>query len=530
MEIIKSLKVIDTTSEGLGVAKLDNTIIFIKNALIEDVVDVEITKKNKNFYNGIVNNYIKKSKFRNDRFPSKFENIYPFINLDYEKELSLKKNIILNNLKKFAKINLDNIEIIKSENEFNYRNKIELKINDKFNLCYCTETAEKIEIDNCPVTDKKINEFLPFLQEKIKRFKITAYEFNTNKGILKNISIRANCFGELIITFVVKESSENLINFVKSLEERENLIAAYISINSKNKNLLMESKINKIFVKKKFKDKIGKYIFNISSKSFFQVNKFQTEKLYNIAKEFLKSNNDNNNLLDLYSGIGTTTIYFSDCFKTSVGVEVVKDSIKDSIENADLNKIKNIQFIYGKSEEKIEKILKENKIDIISLDPPRKGLNKKVIETIISSNIRKIVYISCNSATLSRDIKLFIDNGFELKNIKAVDMFSKTAHVETVALLSKLDVDKHIDVEIKLDELDLTSAESKATYEQIKEYVKEKFGFKVSTLYIAQIKRKCGIVLREHYNKSKKEKQIIPKCTPEKEKAIMDALKHFKMV
>ena len=141
-----------------------------------------------------------------------------------------------------------------------------------------------------------------------------------------------------------------------------------------------------------------------------------------------------------------------------------------------------------------------------------------------------MVYISCNLKTQKRDVQVLIENGYELKTLKIFNQFPRTVNCETVALLSKLDVDKHIDVEIKLDELDLTSAESKATYAQIKQYILEKFDLKVSTLYIAQIKKKCGIALREHYNKSKKEKQVIPQCTPEKEEAIMDALRHFKMI
>ena len=145
-------------------------------------------------------------------------------------------------------------------------------------------------------------------------------------------------------------------------------------------------------------------------------------------------------------------------------------------------------------------------------------------------SVPKVVYVSCNPSTLARDLKILREYGYQVQEVQPVDLFPGTGHVETVALLSKLDVDKHIDVEIKLDELDLTSAESKATYAQIKEYILEKFNLKVSTLYIAQIKKKCGIVLREHYNKSKKEKRVIPQCTPEKEEAIMDALRHFKMI
>ena len=167
---------------------------------------------------------------------------------------------------------------------------------------------------------------------------------------------------------------------------------------------------------------------------------------------------------------------------------------------------------------------------MVVLDPVRAGCDEKVIEAIGKISPKRIVYVSCNVATQARDIERLSKKGYKLIKIQPIDMFPQTTHVETVALLSKLDVDKHIDVETVLDELDLTSAESKATYAQIKEYVWNKFELKVPTLYIAQIKRKCGIELREHYNKSKKEKQIIPQCTPEKEEAIMDALRHFKMI
>ncbi|MFR6009878.1 MAG: 23S rRNA (uracil-5-)-methyltransferase RumA, partial [Christensenellales bacterium] len=168
-------------------------------------------------------------------------------------------------------------------------------------------------------------------------------------------------------------------------------------------------------------------------------------------------------------------------------------------------------------------------IDVLVVDPPRSGLDDAMLECILRSKIKNIIYVSCNPATLGKNLAVLCSR-YNVDRIQPIDIFPHTPHVETVALLSKLNVDKHIDVEIKLDELDLTSAESKATYAQIKEYVLEKFGLKVSTLYIAQIKKKCGIEMREHYNKSKKDNQAILQCTPEKEEAIMDALRHFKMI
>ena len=195
--------------------------------------------------------------------------------------------------------------------------------------------------------------------------------------------------------------------------------------------------------------------------------------------------------------------------KQVYGIEVIEEAVKDAENNAKLNNIENATFTAGLAEELLPKLV-ENGLqpDVVVVDPPRKGLDGQLVNTLIETQPERIVYVSCNPATLARDIALLTEGGYEAKEIQPVDNFPQTTHIETVALLSKLDVDKHIDVEIKLDELDLTSAESKATYAQIKEYILEKFNLKVSTLYIAQIKKKCGIELREHYNKSKKRNKL----------------------
>ena len=245
-------------------------------------------------------------------------------------------------------------------------------------------------------------------------------------------------------------------------------------------------------------------------------------------------------ILDLYCGVGSIGICCATSAKYILGIERVHDAIVDANRNAVINNLINIRFLEGKAEEVLPMLaagygdldlvkLVQNANTVI-LDPPRAGCEKSLIDSVLKVSPEKIVYVSCDPATLARDLKIFAENGYELVEVSLFDMFPWSVHVETVALLSKLDVDKHINIEIELDELDLTSAESKATYAQIKEYVWNKFELKVPTLYIAQIKRKCGIELREHYSKSKKEKQIIPQCTPEKEEAIMDALRHFKMI
>lgn len=317
----------------------------------------------------------------------------------------------------------------------------------------------------------------------------------------------------------------------------EKLVSAFPSvvsimqnINDRNSNVIFGKEFRTLYGSDTIEDQMLGNTYAISAQSFYQVNTEMAEKLYQKAIDFSDLNSEDI-VIDAYSGIGTIGLSVAKQVKHVYGVEVVEKAVSDAKENATRNGITNSTYVADSAENAMAKWLKEGiKPTVIMVDPPRKGLTESFVYSAAQTKADKITYISCNSATMARDIKLFEELGYHLVKIQPVDLFPMTHHVETVALLSKLDVDKHIDVEIKLDELDLTSAESKATYAQIKEYILEKFNLKVSTLYIAQIKRKCGIELREHYNKSKKDKQVIPQCTPEKEEAIMDALRHFKMI
>ena len=297
--------------------------------------------------------------------------------------------------------------------------------------------------------------------------------------------------------------------------------------------------------------------FQISLLSFYQVNPSQTEKLYSLALEYAGLTG-NGTVWDLYCGIGTISLFMAKKAKQVYGVEVIPQAIEDAKENAHINGIDNVRFYVGKAEEVLpvfyerggqeggtgvseemsdvgsETVGEDNlgmrHPDVIVVDPPRKGCDEKCLETMLAMQPERIVYVSCDSATLARDLKILVEGGYELKRVRAVDQFGHSVHVETVCLLSKLKVDHHIEVELNLDEMDLTAAESKATYEEIKAYVKEQTGLQVSNLYIAQVKRKCGIIERVNYNLPKSEDSRQPKCPPEKEEAIKVALEYFKMI
>ena len=316
------------------------------------------------------------------------------------------------------------------------------------------------------------------------------------------------------------------------------IVGLSMNINEGSGNAILGRETRCLYGKDSIEDKIGELSFSISVPSFYQVNPAQTEKIYGKALEYAALTGEET-VWDCYCGIGTISLFLAQKAKQVYGLEIVPEAIENAKKNAEKNGLHNTEFYVGAAEEVLPKWVEEQKregkdvghlVDVVSLDPPRKGCDEACLSAVLELSPKRIVYVSCDPGSLARDMKYLRESGYVLEKWVGIDNFSRSGHVETVALLSKLDVDKHIDVEIKLDELDLTSAESKASYAQIKEYILEKFDLKVSTLYIAQIKKKCGIVLREHYNKSKKEKQIIPQCTPEKEEAIMDALRHFKMI
>ena len=298
-------------------------------------------------------------------------------------------------------------------------------------------------------------------------------------------------------------------------------------------------------------DYIGDIKFKIGPMSFFQVNPAQTRKLYEKAMEYAMSNVDLNgsgyegdntaiqdnilsgkNVWDLYCGIGTISLFLSKKAKRVTGVEIVEQAIENAKENTMINGVTNAEFYSGAAEDLAPVLLKNGNIpDVIVVDPPRKGCDKKLLDTILSVKPERVVYVSCDPATLARDLKLLCESEYELKKVCPVDQFPHSTHVESVVLLSQQKADDYLEVEIDLDELDATSAETKATYEEIKKYVAEhNDGMKVSNLYIAQVKKKCGIELGQNFNLPKSENAKQPQCPKEKEDAIVEALKAFQMI
>ena len=525
---------------GEGLGYYNGFAVFVPMSIPEDELEIEIISVKKTYARGLIKNIIKASPERIDSHKFTFEDFYgcDFAMLKYESQLKYKKLMVEEVMRKIAGLpDIEISDVLASEDVYNYRNKIiepfSVYGNKIITGFFKRKSHEVFEVDENILNSKLGNRIIKELKEILNKNKISVYNEITHKGLLRNVMIRTNSNNEAMLVLIINSNkiTENIKNLLFRLRKKiDEIKSIYISLNSKKTNTIIGEKNIFIYGEESIKENLNGIEFHISPTSFFQINVKQAKRLYDIAINFF-DNIDDKYIVDAYSGTGTIGMIMAKKAKKVYAIEIVKSASEDGEKTAKENGIENIEFINGPVEKELVNLINANKrIDTIIFDPPRKGLEPSIIDKVAELNLKEVVYISCNPSTFARDVKLFSEKGYTLKKLQAVDMFPQTSHIETVALLSKLDVDKHISVEIELDEMDLTSAESKATYAQIKEYVWNKFQLKVSTLYIAQIKRKYGIELREHYNKSKKEKQIIPQCTPEKEEAIMDALRHFKMI
>ena len=402
---------------------------------------------------------------------------------------------------------------------------------------YAGRTHAIIEQEDCLLGVEENQPILDCIRGFMEEYHIAPYEEALHKGLVRHVLIRKGfTTGELMVCLVLNGDVKKLKAPEVLVERLVKLFPSHMasiscSINREKTNVIMGKEIVNLHGPGYITDYIGNVCYRISPLSFYQVNPVQTQKLYGTALEYAGLTGEET-VWDLYCGIGTISLFLAQKAKKVYGVEIIPQAIDDARANAKLNHFENVEFFVGKAEEILPEQYEKNQVyaDTIVVDPPRKGCDSVCLDTIVKMAPEKVVYVSCDSATLARDVKYLGERGYEVKRVKTVDMFPWSGHVETVVLLSKLNTKQHIEVELNLDELDLTSAESKATYDEIKAYVLEKHGLKVSSLYISQVKRKCGLDVGQNYNLSKKEDAKVPQCPPEKEAAIMDALKHFQMI
>ena len=538
----------DMTMNGEGVGRINGYALFVKDAITGDKIIARAVKLKKNYGYGRLMEIIEPSPYRvaSPCPVSRACGGCTLMAMDYKKQLEFKNSIIKNNLYKIGGIkDIELPPVLGMDNPYRYRNKAQFPVGTDKNGniimgFYAGRTHSIIPTDDCLIGTKDNAGILAKIKEYMLKYKVEAYNEESHTGLVRHILIRSGfTTGQIMVCIVINgESLPGESELVKMLQTvslcNDGKIASIMTnINRDRTNVIMGRECRLLFGTPYIEDYIGNIKYRISPLSFYQVNPVQTKVLYEKALEFAALTGKET-VWDLYCGIGTISLFLAGKAKMVYGVEIVPEAIEDAIENARLNGIENARFYVGKAEEVLpEKYEKESiKADVIVVDPPRKGCDETLLKTMVDMQPDRIVYVSCDSATLARDLKYLTANGYEVKRVQGVDQFCHSGHVETVCLLSKLHEAKyHVNVKLDMDEMDLTSAGSKATYEEIKAYVAEhNDGMKVSSLNIAQVKRKCGIELGENFNLPKSGDSRQPQCTKEKEEAIMEALNAFKMI
>ena len=546
---VLTVKIEDMGHDGEGIGKCEGYTLFVKDTVIGDLAEVKVIKAKKNYGYARLMRLIKPSEHR-------VEPICPVARpcggcqlqmLDYAEQLRFKEKKIAENLQRIGgMIEIPMEPIVGMETPFRYRNKAQFPIGQDKNGkritgFYAGRTHQIMENRNCYLGVEQNEEILNRVLTWMEENRVSAYNEETGKGLVRHVLIR---FGfttkEIMVCLVVNgkklPAEEKLIG---SLTELKGMTSISLSVNRERTNVIMGKEIHCLWGQSYITDYIGNVKYQISPLSFYQVNPAQTEKLYGLALEYAGLTG-NETVWDLYCGIGTISLFLAQKAKKVYGVEIVPEAIADAKNNAKINQIENAEFFVGKSEEILPSYYnqyakdhpgEQAHADVIVVDPPRKGCEENLLHTMASMQPDRIVYVSCDSATLARDVKVLGELGYEMKKVRGVDQFPMTVHVETVVLLSKGEVDsKKIRVEFSLEDMDMSEFQDGATYTQIKDYVLEHSGLKVSNLYISQIKRKCGIEVGKNYNLPKSEDSRQPLCPPEKEKAIREAFKYFGMI
>ena len=524
------------SSEGLGIARVNGAVVFVPHAVRGEEIDLRITKVMKTSCTGEI------VKIHNPS-PERMEPECPYAgkcggcayrHLTYPEELWAKRQRVQDALTRIGGLDLTVEEILGAKNPEHYRNKSQYPVGADGSIGFFQARTHKVvPIRRCLIQTEAADRTAQAVGEWMHRYKISAYDETTGKGLVRHVCVRVNRKGESLCCVVVNGNKvprePELAAYVTAAVSHT--VGVLLNSNTRRGNVILGDKYRTLFGRNYLMDTLCGLEFKLSMPSFYQVNRDQAEALYGKALEFAGLTG-NETVLDLYCGIGTITLCLAKAAKRVIGAEIVPPAIRDAKENALRNHIENAEFFCGDAADIAAKLESDGlRPDVVTVDPPRKGLAPEVIASVAAMGPEKVVYVSCDPATLGRDVKIFREFGYEAKRAAAVDMFPGTAHVETVVLLSKGEVDsKKIRVEFSLEDMDMSEFQDGATYPQIKEYVLEHTGLKVSNLYISQIKRKCGIGVGKNYNLPKSEDSRQPQCPPEKEKAIREAFKYFGMI
>ena len=547
-----------------GIVCVGDETAVVKNSLPGQKVKFSVNKVRKGKAEGRLLEVTEKSPLETGRTCSLFGLCggCTYLSLPYEEQLKVKeeqvKRLLDSVLNKQEEAWI--FEGIKgSPKAYEYRNKMEFSFGDEYKDGPLALGMHKrgsfydiVTVADCEIVDADYRLILQSVRDYFARAKVSFFHRMSHEGYLRHLLVRkASRTGEILVALVTTSQDpwqgetavegsldvDALITGFKdlllSLEQDRKLAGKFAGIlhmtNDSIADVVQSDRTELLYGQEYFYEELLGLKFKISTFSFFQTNSYSAEVLYQTARDYVGDlGGSDKTVFDLYSGTGTIAQLMAPAAGKVIGVEIVEEAVEAAKKNAAANGLDNCEFIAGDVLKVLDEV--EEKPDMIILDPPRDGIHPKALPKIIAYGVEHIVYISCKPTSLVRDLEVFLENGYRVDKAVAVDQFPWTANVETVVLLSQQKADDYIEVELELDELDLTSAESKATYKEIQEYVLKEHGLKVSNLYISQVKRKCGIEVGENYNLPKSEDSRQPQCPEEKEKAIKDALEHFGMV
>ena len=520
------------SSEGLGIVRLDGAVVFVPQAIRGEEIDLRITKVMKTCAAGEVVQIHKPSPERTKPECPYFGKCggCDFQHMSYTEELWAKRQRVQDALTRLGGTDLQVEEILGAKDPAHYRNKSQYPVGaDGAIGFFQARTHRVVPIDRCLIQSEASDKTAKAVGGWMKKYKISAYDERTGKGLIRHIYVRVNKKGESLCCVVANGKQvprePELAAFVRAAAPRT--VGVVLNTNTKKGNVILGDKYRTIWGQDFLMDTLCGLRFKLSVPSFYQVNRDQAEVLYGKALEFAGLTGEET-VLDLYCGTGTITLCMAAKAKKVIGAEIVAPAIADAKENAARNGIENAEFFCGDAADIAAKLEQDGlRPDVITVDPPRKGLSPEVIASVAAMGPERVVYVSCDPATLGRDVKLFAELGYRAIRACAVDMFPGTRHVETVVLLSR--ETNPLTVEVRM-EVETGEVKEHPTYKRIQEYVQEKYGFKVHTAYIAEVKRMVGLDMHKAPNAVEQRKHEYHPCPPEKVEAIKDALRHFGLI
>ena len=529
------------TAEGSGICRAEGMAVFVPGTAVGDRCAVRVVKVLRKYAFGRLEKLLAPS-------PDRIAPDCPvaaqcggcvYRHIRYEAELQIKTQRVRDALERIGGLQDFQMEpILAAPDRCRYRNKCQLPIGLSKDGAlqlgfYAVNSHRIVNTESCLLQPEAFDRAAAAFRRWYAVSGESVYDEASHSGVLRHLYMRrGEMSGEMMVCVVANGAAlhEEALLVEMLREAVPEITGVLLNINREKTNVVLGKTCRTLWGKDTITDTLCGLAFEIAPHAFYQVNRTQAERLYGKAAEYAGLTGAET-LLDLYCGTGTIGLSMAKNAKKLIGAEIVPAAVENARRNAERNAIQNAEFLCADAAEAARILFERGeKPDVIVINPPRKGCDSALIATIAAMRPKRVVYVSCDPATLARDLKLFGESGYKTETVTPADMFPGTAHVETVVLLSKLNTKQHVEVELNLDELDLTAAESKATYDEIKAYVLEKHGLKVSSLYISQVKRKCGLDVGQNYNLSKKENAKVPKCPPEKEAAIMDALKYFQMI